>query len=109
MRRGCSGAEMAGGVYKNRHARRNGRSTNSGDECIGLLCCATDADSIGFATHTFIANIDIITARGAVLTGSNAQCDVVASSGVVQKRVVTDGRVACAGCIENEGLKPNGG
>ena len=45
-----------------------------------------DANGVGLASNTTIADVDIVIARGEIVAGCNAQCDVVAAGGVVQER-----------------------
>ena len=61
--------------------------------------CRADSNGIGLTSDTNVANVDIVVARGEISTGSKAQCDVAAATGVVEERIKTVGRVArCPPC-----------
>ena len=66
--------------------------------------CA-DADGVGLARNTSVADIDIVIARGEIATGLKAQGDVVAAGGVANERMLTDGRVVVAGGVVNERIE----
>ena len=59
-------------------------------------CCA-DADGVGLARNTMVADVDIVTACGEIYTGLKAQGDVAAAGCVVKERLNTSGRVGAAG------------
>src|SRR5439155_10346772 len=63
-RRGSHSTEVAARVYDDRYASSNGDSANPGDEGIGLCSHLADANCIGLGGYTFIAYVDIVTARG---------------------------------------------
>ena len=67
----------------------------------GLICLVADADGVGLARNTLVANIDVVTARSEILTRPEAQCNVVAAGCVAKERITTGGRVAAAG-VANE-------
>ena len=51
---------------------------NAGDICVRLGSLRADPDGVGLGRNTLIADVDIVIARGEVLTGVNAYGDVVA-------------------------------
>src|SRR6478752_4398256 len=65
-----------------------------------------DADRIGFASNTFITDIDIEITCGEVRTGEYAQCNIVAAACVVIERKRTVACVRDAGCIVSERTGP---
>ena len=82
---------------------------------VGLRreCGVADANSIGLVATTdastyIIAYIDVVTARGEILTGSIAHCDVVVAGHVVKEGITTHCDVAAASCVELERRGPSG-
>jgi hypothetical protein len=71
-------------------------STNALDKGSCLLVAA-DAEGVGFASKTWIADINIEIARGEKRAGVIAQGDVVVAACVVQKSGRSIGRVAVTG------------
>jgi hypothetical protein len=73
--------------------------TDTGDD--GEYLCALNADPncVGLGSSTWIADINIVTARGEIDTGIKPQGDVAAADGIARERSNTDGRVADAGCV----------
>ena len=64
--RGTKGAKMVGRIHH--HFQTGDRySINGGDESGALLSVITDADRVGLTSKTFVANIDIVIARGKIL------------------------------------------
>ena len=59
---------------------------------------------LDFASHTKVADIDIVIASGEIHTGFKAQCDVAAAGSVAIERLNTIGRVVAAGCVAKERL-----
>src|SRR5437763_8467693 len=85
------------------HARaRNHDPANSGNKGSCLCSVCADTYRAGFIKNTFVADINIIIARGEEVTGGKPQCNVVESGGVVTERFSTDGRVDAAGCVFEE-------
>ena len=75
---------------------------------ISCILNVADADRVGVASDTEVANIDIrVTIRNCE-PRKNAQGDIVTACGIVQERLETDGRVGAAGTIEIERLETVG-
>ena len=71
---------------------------------ISCILNVADADRVGVASDTEVANIDIrVTIRNCEPRKS-AQGDIVAACGIVQERLEPDGGVAAADTIEIECL-----
>ena len=68
---------------------------------VAVCVPSADADGVGFASNTGVADIDIVIASGEIIAGFKAQCDVVAA-GCVAERTETSGRVVVAGCVAIE-------
>src|SRR5207237_9987723 len=97
-RRGLLHSKLTAGIDD--HARAcNHVPANSGNKGSCLCSVCADTHSAGFITNTFVADINIIIARGEEVTGGKPQCNVVESGGVVTERKSTDGRVDAAGCV----------
>src|SRR6266481_6469668 len=80
--------EMAVGVDDYPYASSDGRPTNAGDKRMRVSSFCANADVIGLASFTFIAYIDIVTARGQIDTGRIAYRDVAASARIAKKSTV---------------------
>ena len=98
---------MTAAAYTNCHTR-NRRPTNASDKRFCLISARTDADSVGLASNTFVADVDIVVAGGEIVTGASAQGDVSVTSGVAIERKSTVGRVFVAGVVK-ERLPTGGG
>src|SRR2546430_16122789 len=94
--RGCGGAEVTTVIYQDRYAGRHRHAENSGDKSVLVSWSRADTDLGRFTRHTGVTDIDIVTARGEVLTGTNAQFEVALASRVVLKCLKTVGRVEAA-------------
>src|SRR5262249_3475913 len=96
LRRG-RGAKLTGGVYLHCSAH-NCSAIDPGDEgfCLGFWCA--DADRVGLARNTLIADIDVVIACGEICTSYKAHADV-AAAGCVYECTVADGGVEVAGCV----------
>src|SRR5204863_1603560 len=94
--------EMAVGVDDDAYACCHGRPTNAGDKRMRVSSFCANAHVIGLASFTFIANVDIVTARGEIDSGRIAYRDVAASRCVTGERKPTAGRVVAAGGITKE-------
>jgi hypothetical protein len=77
-------------------------SSNACDVGGSLCSCCADADGIGFASNTKVANIDIVIACGKVGTGGIAQRNIAAAGRIVIKCPSTVGCVLDAGRITEE-------
>jgi hypothetical protein len=64
-----------------------------------LITWVANADGVGLATDTLIADIDIEIARSEIITGVNSQGDVVTAGRVVIERLIADGRVGAASIV----------
>src|SRR6516162_614396 len=93
---------MAVGTDNYPYAAWHGGPANAGDKRSRLHSPPADADCVGLAGNSWVADIDIVIARGEISTGSPAQCDVEAAGCIVPEREKTHGRVAAAGCIALE-------
>src|SRR5437867_1564540 len=100
---------MAIRTYHDCYPVCNSRPSNAGDEGIRLGSWRADADRIGLARDTTIANVDIVTAGREILAGSKAERDVAVAGGVLKERQNPCGRVVAAGCIGVEGVAANRG
>src|SRR5437667_872383 len=60
--RGDDGAEMTVGIDDYPYASSDGRPTNAGDKRMRLSSFCANADVIGLASFTLVANIDVVTA-----------------------------------------------
>ena len=74
--------------------------TNASDKSAVVRALSADADFVGLARHSRVADIDVVTARGEILTGLKAQGDV-APAGCAIERLNTSGRVGAAGLCCN--------
>ena|SRR5437773_4290642 len=74
-------------------------SSNTCNVGSSLPSCRADADGVGVASNTSVADSDIEIARGKAGTGEYAQCDIVAAACVVIERKSTVGCVLDAGCV----------
>jgi hypothetical protein len=72
---------------------------DAGDKRTGLRPLRADADPVRIARNASVGNVDIVIARGEILTGRIAHCDVVAAGCVEAKRSKTGGRVVAACCV----------
>src|SRR6266849_2878622 len=100
---------MTVGVDDHADASCNGRPTNTGDKRMVLSPSSADADVERFTgTATRIADIDIVTTSGHILTGAKTQRDVVLAGGVVYERTRAAGRVPEAGCVAKERIGTGG-
>ena len=61
-----------------------------------------DADCVGLASNTVIADIDIVIASGELIASLRAQCDVLFAGGIAKERRNTVGRIAATSCIIKE-------
>ena len=68
----------------------------------GLRSCRADANCVGLASKSSIVNINIVAARGQVLTGCKAHRDVVVASCIGLKRSGGGGRIVRASCVAKE-------
>src|SRR5207247_9370250 len=102
--RGASRAQLTRRVYHHCYRVRIycRNVTDAGDKGRGLCSIRADADRADFGSNTFVADINIIIARGERVTSCKAQCNVVEAGGVATERFSTDGRVDAAGCVCNE-------
>src|SRR5438132_1982531 len=80
-RRGGCRAKLTGGVYLNGCAR-NCCPIDARNKGFRLCSARADANRIGFAGNSSVANIDIVIAGGEILTRETAHGDVAASGGV---------------------------
>ena len=116
---------MTCGIYLHYQARCDGCRINPCHICIRLRSFSADADGIGFASNTFIADVDIVIAGREIGTSEIAQCDVARprcvhvqraptrgrvglADGVATQRAPTRGRVGAARCVAQE-RHPSGG
>src|SRR6266480_2210525 len=83
-------------------------SSNTCNVGSSLPSCRADADGVGVASNTSVADIDIEIARGKAGTGEYAQCDIVAAACVVIERKSAVGRVLPARRIILERAKTDG-
>src|SRR5439155_2232030 len=94
--RGDNCAEVTIGIDDYPYASSNGCSTNTGDKRMRVSSFCANADVIGLASFTFVANIDVVTAGGEIGSGGIAQGDVAASRCVIKERKITAGRIVAA-------------
>src|SRR6266567_6407546 len=116
---------MTVGIDNYPYASGHGDSANPGDEGIGLCSHLAYANGFGLGGHTFIAYVDIVTARGEAEACIIAQCHVERTGCVVQHRILTvgcvvapcrvgteraltAGSVVVASCVAIKCLKPSG-
>src|SRR5437660_12821109 len=64
--RGNDRAEMTIGVYNDAYASCYSHSTNPDNECIVLSGIRADADVARFASHTKVANINVVAPGGEI-------------------------------------------
>ena len=93
-------AEMPGGVDHYRCAGDTD-SIDAGDICVRLSSCRANANGVGLSPNTFVADIDIVIARGEIQTGAKAQGDITVTC-VAIERQITVGGVVVAGDVEIE-------
>ena len=94
-------AKLTACGYNNRRAR-NHCSINASDKSSGLRSCRADANCVGLASKSSIVNINIVAARGQVLTGCKAHRDVVVASCIGLKRSGAGGCIVRASCVAKE-------
>src|SRR6266498_1010781 len=102
--RGRGRAELPVDVYQNwQGVGVSGcHPTHSGDKGSRLSTLVADADGIALASHTKGADIDIRVACSEIAAGLRAQGDVAGAGGVVNERILTNGRVEAADCVAKE-------
>src|SRR2546423_6550300 len=88
---------MAVSVYDNCYTGWHRCSTNARDK-DGTLHGAYP-DSPPLASHTRVADIDVIVARGQIGTCPISQCDVKTAGYIVAERLITHGGVLVAGLV----------
>src|SRR5438046_539729 len=91
LRRG-SGAESTIAVYHNRPAVYACPS-DTGDESSGLDSLRADVDGVELGSKPFVTYIDIVIARGEIVTGVIAQRNVETPRGVVKQRIIAVSRI----------------
>ena len=78
-------------------------ATDAGDKSAVVRALSADADFVGLARHSSVADIDIVTARGEIRYRLKAQGDV-ATAGCAIERLNPSGRVGAAGLVDIERL-----
>jgi hypothetical protein len=96
LKRSEETTEVAAGIYNYPYASRHRDPAYAGNKCVYLSPLLVDADFVGLASNTFVADIDIVVAHGEIVTGRSAQRDVVAAGCVVSERSITAGCVVAA-------------
>src|SRR5206468_9593790 len=86
--RGGRHAKLTVGIHPNRYAC-NCCSTDASDKGFCLISARANADRVGLASNTFVADVDIEVAGGKIVTGGNAQGDVALAGGVAIERKST--------------------
>ena len=76
-------AELAVHIDKNSQTVRCDCSLDTGDIGSRLCSLGADADGLHFGRNPLVADIDIVIARGSILTGVSAQGDIVTARGEV--------------------------
>src|SRR5205814_901501 len=89
-------AEMTVAIDDNPDASCHRDPTNAGDIGVGLSSGGTDANGVGIASNTQVADIDIVAAGGETKTGAIAQRNVAGANRVAIERTYTNGRVVRA-------------
>ena len=112
-RRGSGRAEVTCGIDKYRYASSHSCPINTSDKSGRLPGDAggtlrADGDGAGFAGNAFVADIDIVNARGEVNTGLKANCDIAAAGGVVKEGIESLTNVVAAGGVAAERFKTAG-
>jgi hypothetical protein len=62
----------------------------------------------GLTSHTAVADVNVVIARGQTESGVCAQCDVAIAGDVVTQRERSNGRVKSAVCVSEESPRANG-
>src|SRR5438477_5499449 len=93
---------MTVGIDNYPYASGHGDSANPGDEGIGLCSHLAYANGFGLGGHTFIAYVDIVTARGEAEACIIAQCHVERTGCIIMERILTVGGVVAAGRVAKE-------
>jgi hypothetical protein len=73
-----------------------------------LPSCRADADGVGFASNTWVADIDIPIARCQISTGVDAYCNIVVATYVATERKITLGCISIASCVVQKRPGSNG-
>jgi hypothetical protein len=92
---------LAVSVDKNRITAALVDSVYPDDKRGGLRGWVANADGVGLASNTSVADIDIVIARRKIPPGSTAQGNVVVA-GVAKERFRTVGRIVAAGGVFKE-------
>src|SRR5436190_979625 len=122
--RGNYRAEVTAAIYNYPYTSGHSVPANAGDKGVSLplVTAVADADCVGFAyrgcwhrvSRLFLFgygvgdDVNIVTARREILTGSCAQGDVAPADCVASKRSPTVGRVEVGGCAVTERQKTGG-
>src|SRR5437762_3260683 len=122
--RGNYRAEVTTAIYNYPYTSGHSVPANAGDKGVSLplVTAVADADCVGFAyrgcwhrvSRLFLFgygvgdDVNIVTARREILTGSCAQGDVAPADCVASKRSPTVGRVEVGGCAVTERQKTGG-
>src|SRR5436190_709670 len=91
--RGNCRAEVTAAIYNYPYTSGHTDPANAGDTRLRVSSYRAEADCVGLASNTAVADVNIVTARREILTSSCAQGDVALAGCVVLKRCETAGRV----------------
>src|SRR5881392_1525045 len=87
---------MATAIDNNCYSCWNGCPTNAGDMSICLRSDLPDADTVGLARLTNVADVDVVGARGKTYARSITQRNIIISGGVPIERDRANSRVTVA-------------
>ena len=105
--RGRCHAKLTAAINNNGRAR-NGRAADACDKSGILRSLLADTDCLVLASHTSVADLNVLIARGELSARIIAQSDVGVAACIVTERVLTGGRVGAAGCVANERVNTGG-
>src|SRR4029450_175046 len=97
-------AELTGGIHNYPYAFCHSYPIDTGDKCI-LVSYSANSDLARIAGNTWVAHLDIVTARREIYAGRLAQCDIAAAGSVKSERTSAVRRVGTAGRVASERIR----
>ena len=90
--------KLTAGIDNHSHPAGHRGAEDASDKRTGLRPLLADADSVCIARNASVADVDVVSASGDILTGLKAHCDVAAARCEPIKRPLTLSGVVAAGC-----------